>query len=102
MFPISWDGKTPSLLNIDSKPNGFYNLYFVNEDHVPVSFTLEVTQFSRGVSYACAPRGWFDCLIGYADKLSVAGQAAAGQVLHGGLGGLSRAGAVLVVWYSLR
>jgi hypothetical protein len=49
VFPISWDGSVDRIWNVDSTPKGFCNLYFVNEDHVPISFTLEVTQRSRGV-----------------------------------------------------
>lgn len=33
------------------KPKGFYNLWFVNEDTIPVSFRIEVVQKSRGDNY---------------------------------------------------
>lgn len=51
VIPVSWDGKTSDVRVVKNKPTGFSNLYFVNEDAVPVTFDLQVTQRSIGKNF---------------------------------------------------
>ena len=51
IIPVSWDGKNSDVRVVKEKPKGYSNLYFVNEDMVPVSFDLKVTQRSIGKNF---------------------------------------------------
>lgn len=42
LIPHSWERPLSDVMRVRDRPTGFFSLFFVNEDAVPVSFDLQV------------------------------------------------------------